>query len=137
MYLASSLTPSARIRKVFPFGSERAVSGKRGLPTVYSARPGVCRPELWEEYVPRKYGMNGNNTRVEAILTLLSERLRGRQDRFLLDVWHTQYPASQHEEKLLPDGRLDCSVNDVHLGYFGQRTAAAQVLGWLYHLLAR
>lgn len=99
--------------------------------------PGVCCPELWEEYVPRKYGMNGNNTRVEAILTLLSEQLQGRPNRFLLDVWHTQYPASQHEEKLLPDGRLDCSVNDVHLGYFGQRSAAAQVLGWLYWLLSR
>lgn len=98
--------------------------------------PGVCRPELWDEYVPRQYGMNGNNTRVEAILTLLSELLRDRPDRFLLDVWHTQYPASQHEEKLLPDGRLDCSVNDVHLGYFGQLSAARQVQGWLYHLLS-
>jgi len=99
--------------------------------------PGVCRKELWEsEYVPRQYGMNGNNTRVEAILKAVSLRLEGRPDRYVLDVWHTQFPASQHEEKLLPDGRLDCSVNDVHLGYFGQWTAARQVQGWLYHLLS-
>lgn len=100
--------------------------------------PGVCRKELWEgEYVPRQYAMNGNNTRVEAIMEAVFRRLEGRPDRYVLDVWHTQFPASQHEEKLLPDGRLDCSVNDVHLGYQGQWTAARQVQGWLYWLLSR
>ena len=100
--------------------------------------PGVCRMELWEEeYVPRRYGMNGNNTRVEAIIEAVSRRVEGRPHRYVLDVWHTQFPASQHEEKRLPDGRLDCSVNDVHLGYRGQWTAARQVQGWLYWLLSR
>ncbi|HAC40945.1 MAG TPA: hypothetical protein DCF48_05190 [Rikenellaceae bacterium] len=99
--------------------------------------PGVCRRELWEGYEPRQYGMNGNNTRVEAIFSLLGEWISTRENRYLLDVWHTQFPASQHEEKLLPDGRLDCSVNDVHLGYFGQLSAAHQVQGWLYWLLRK
>ena len=99
--------------------------------------PGVCRSELWEGYVPRQYGMNGNNTRVEAIFSQLSSWADARENRYILDVWHTQFPASQHEEKLLPDGRLDCSVNDVHLGYYGQLTAARQVQGWLYWLLRK
>lgn len=99
--------------------------------------PGVCRSELWEGYVPRQYAMNGNNTRVEAIFSQLSSWADARENRYILDVWHTQFPASQHEEKLLPDGRLDCSVNDVHLGYYGQLTAARQVQGWLYWLLRK
>lgn len=99
--------------------------------------PGVCRKELWPEYVPRQYGMNGNNTRVEAIFSILRSSLAGRDKRFLLDVWHTQFPASQHEEKPLADGRLNCSVEDVHLGYFGQLSAARQVQGWLYWLLRK
>lgn len=99
--------------------------------------PGVCRSELWEGYVPRQYGMNGNNTRVEAIFSQLSSWADARENRCILDVWHTQFPASQHEEKLLPDGRLECSVNDVHLGYFGQLSAAHQVQGWLYWLLRK
>lgn len=97
--------------------------------------PGVSRRELWPGYVPRQYVINGNNTRVMAIIKALSERMEGRAGRYILDVWHTQFPASQHEEKLLPDGRLDCSVNDVHLGYFGQLSAARQVQGWLYYSL--
>ncbi len=100
--------------------------------------PGVCRKDLWEDgYVPRQYEINGNSARVMAIFTALAALLRDRPDRYILDVWHTQFPASQHEERLLPDGRLDCSVNDVHLGWEGQLTAARQVQGWLYRLLSR
>ena len=68
---------------------------------------------------------------------ILSSWADARENRYILDVWHAQFPASQHEEKLLPDGRLDCSVNDVHLGYYGQLTAARQVQGWLYWLLRK
>ena len=98
--------------------------------------PAVCRKELWEDYVPRQYAMNGNNMRVEAIYSLLAPWADTYENRYILDVWHTQFPASQHDEKLLSDGRLDCSVNDVHLGYYGQLSAARQVQGWLYSLLA-
>ena len=99
--------------------------------------PGVCRKDLWEDgYVPRQYEINGNSARVMAIFTALAALLRDRPDRYILDVWHTQFPASQHEERLLPDGLLDCSVNDVHLGWEGQLTAARQVQGWLYRLLS-
>ena len=93
--------------------------------------PGVCRKALWEPlHHPRQYAINGNNTRVIAIYTLL----RRRGNIQIIDVWHCQNPASQLQEKWA-DGVLDCSTDDVHTGYAGQKSAAAQVLGWLYTTL--
>ena len=97
--------------------------------------PGACYPELWApEYLPRQYGVNGNNERVMAILSAVRQWARDKTNLYLLDVWHCQSPVSQHQEKYA-DGVLDCSVNDVHTGFAGQMSAAGQVLGWLYYCL--
>ncbi|MBP5218930.1 MAG: SGNH/GDSL hydrolase family protein [Bacteroidales bacterium] len=108
-----------------------------GIPTAHFVMrwPGACFPEAWApSYLPRQYSVNGNNARVMAIMANLSGRLEGRDDISLLDVWHCQSPVSQHQEKFR-DGVLDCSINDVHTGYYGQMSAARQVLGWLYYQL--
>ncbi len=90
--------------------------------------PGVCRKPLWEPaYLPRQYAINGNNTRVIGIYSLL----RAGAKIQIIDVWHCQSPVSQLQERW-KDGVLDCSTDDVHTGYAGQMTAAGQALGWLY-----
>ena len=97
--------------------------------------PGACYPELWAPgYIPRQYGVNGNNDRVMSIMSEVTSWASGREGIYLLDVWHCQSPVSQHKEKY-SDGVLDCSLDDVHTGYYGQMSAADQVLGWLYRLM--
>ena len=97
--------------------------------------PGACYPELWAPgYIPRQYGVNGNNDRVMSIMSEVTSWAAGREGIYLLDVWHCQSPVSQHKEKY-SDGVLDCSLDDVHTGYYGQMSAADQVLGWLYRLM--
>lgn len=111
----------------------------QGLPTAFFVMrwPGVCQPELWApDYIPRKYSINGNNSRVMKILASARERTKAYESICLLDVWHCQSPVSQHEEKF-SGGVLECSVNDVHTGYGGQMSAAGQVLGWIYHCLSK
>ena len=94
--------------------------------------PGACNPALWgPSFKPRQYGINGNNTRVMAILRLFREWASGRPNIDVLDVWHCQNPASQLEEKL-QDGVLVCDKDDVHTGFSGQMSSSLQVLGWLY-----
>ncbi len=108
-----------------------------GIPAAHFVMrwPGACYPELWAPgYIPRKYSVNGNNDRVMAIMSEVTEWSADRKDIHILDVWHCQSPVSQHKEKY-SDGVLDCSLDDVHTGYHGQMDAADQVLGWLYHCL--
>ncbi len=94
--------------------------------------PGACNPALWgPSFKPRQYDINGNNTRVMAILRLFREWASGRPNIDVLDVWHCQNPASQLEEKL-QDGVLVCDKDDVHTGFSGQMSSSLQVLGWLY-----
>lgn len=97
--------------------------------------PGACYPALWSPgYLPRQYSVNGNNDRVMAIMGEVAEWASDKEDISLLDVWHCQSPVSQHKEKY-SGGVLDCSLDDVHTGYYGQMSAADQVLGWLYRCL--
>lgn len=116
---------------------ERLLMAFGGVPTSHFVMrwPGTCYPELWKPgYLPRQYSVNGNNERVMSIMTDVRKWALNKENIFLLDVWHCQSPVSQHQEKYI-DGLLDCSVNDVHTGFAGQMSAAAQVLGWLYYCL--
>lgn len=110
-----------------------------GIPAAHFVMrwPGACYPERWAPgYRPRQYGINGNNERVMAIMTAVSQWADGRDGIDLVDVWHCQSPVSQLQEKYA-GGVLDCSVHDVHTGYGGQLSAARQVLGWLFWRAAR
>lgn len=99
--------------------------------------PGVCDKTLWEGYIPRQYCINGNTLNLLRLQKEWRETASKLGNVYELDVWHCQYPASQFEEKLTPDGRLDCSLNDVHTGYMGEVTTAWQAVCWLYHILSR
>lgn len=99
--------------------------------------PGVCDKTLWSGYIPRQYCIN-NNTRN---LLRLQKEWRDAAARlgnvYELDIWHCQHPASQLEEKITSDGKLDCSLNDVHTGYMGEVSTAWQAVCWLYHMLSK
>jgi len=108
-----------------------------GIPTAHFVMrwPGACYPGLWAPgYLPRQYSVNGNNDRVMSIMSEVAQWASGKDNIYILDVWHCQSPVSQHKEKF-ENGVLDCSLDDVHTGYYGQMSAGEQALGWLYHCL--
>lgn len=99
--------------------------------------PGVCYKSLWDnEYIPRQYDINGNTANLLRLQNLWREEARKRDNLYELDVWHIQNPVSQLQEKVEADGRLNCSINDVHTGYAGIKSAAHQVVCWLIHVLS-
>lgn len=100
--------------------------------------PGVCHIGSWDaEYIPRQYDVNGNTWNLLRLQKLWRQEAAARPDLYELDVWHVQSPVSQLEEKMAPDGRLDCSKNDVHTGYEGIKSTAHQVACWLIHILSK
>lgn len=100
--------------------------------------PGACYPELWEkEAITRQYDINGNTANLLRLQQLWRKEADSRPNLYELDVWHVQCGASQFEEKIAKDGRLDCSMNDVHPGYAGLKSTAHQVACWLIHVLSR
>lgn len=99
--------------------------------------PGVCDTSLWEGYIPRQYEINGNTYN----LLCLQEQWKAVDAKldniYGLDVWHCQFPASQLQERITQEGKLDCSLNDVHTGYMGEATTAWQAVCWLYFMLTQ
>ena len=98
--------------------------------------PGVCDKALWPGFLPRQYDFNGNTANLLRLQRGWREIADSKPEWFELDVWHLQYPASQLEEKMTPEG-LDCSRNDVHTGYMGIKSTADQIVNWLIYIFRR
>ena len=115
------------------------------LPTAHFVfrYPGVCYKGLWSDVaIALQYKVRLVQTKLMEMLTALDVWIDNdtQGDKEALDVWHTQYPASSYLEKLedsgdYPNSRVDCSYEDVHVGYFAHKSAAWQCLCWLYNKL--
>ena len=113
------------------------------IPVAYfiTRMPGVCYPGLWANNVLSRYypGQSSVTVHNAPVLQQVWEWATQQQNKYVLPVYHIQYPASVVNEYLeqfdYPKERVNAVQSNVHPGYWGYVSVGLQVLHWIYNII--